>query len=97
MTMIAPRGIDYVHAAAIPEVFVNVHEALLRFGRLEAGRTVLIHAAVGGGSVAVHLAHAMHVHVLATTKKDEHSRVVELGVNTLVDCQNPGLRRGGRI
>lgn len=41
MAMPVPDGLDYVHAAAIPEVFVTAHEALINLGRLKPGETVL--------------------------------------------------------
>ncbi len=88
MAMAIPKGIDYVRAAAIPEVFVTAHEALLHLGRLSAGETVLIHAAAGGvGSAAVQLAHASHARVIATTKASKHSRVREWGADVLVDYE----------
>jgi NADPH2:quinone reductase len=67
MAMHIPDGLDYVHAAAVPEVFVTAHEALVHLGRLQAGDAVLIHAAAGGvGSAAVQLAHAVGAKVFAT-------------------------------
>lgn len=45
MAMPIPEQLDYVHAAAIPEVFVTAHEAMMHLGRLTQGDSVLIHAA----------------------------------------------------
>ena len=60
MCMAIPDKLTYVQAAAIPEVFVTAHEALIHLGELKPGDWVLIHAAAGGvGSAAVQLAHAM--------------------------------------
>lgn len=47
MAIPIPPQLDYVHAAAIPEVFVTAHEALLHPGRLQSGNSVLIHPAAG--------------------------------------------------
>jgi NADPH2:quinone reductase len=48
MAMPIPAALDHVHAAAIPEVFVTAHEAMLHLGRLVRGNSVLIHTAAGG-------------------------------------------------
>ena len=37
MAVPVPHGLDDVQAAAVPEVFVTAHEALVHLGRLEAG------------------------------------------------------------
>lgn len=42
-----PDGMDYQHAAAIPEVFVTAHEAMIHLGRLQPGESVLTHQIIG--------------------------------------------------
>ncbi|MET3446712.1 NAD(P)H-quinone oxidoreductase [Ralstonia sp. 1138] len=86
MAMPIPEQLDYVHAAAIPEVFVTAHEALMHLGRLEQGDSVLIHAAAGGvGSAAVQLAYATGATVFATTEGTKLERVVQLGAEHVID------------
>jgi NADPH2:quinone reductase len=86
MAMPIPEGLDDVHAAAIPEVFVTAHEALFHLGHLEQGQSVLSHASAGGvGSAAVQLAHASGAQVFATTKAEKIERVRELGANVVID------------
>lgn len=86
MAMPIPAGLDYVHAGAIPEVFVTAHEALLHLGRLQKGDAVLVHAAAGGvGSAAVQLAHATGATVFATSEASKHNRVAELGADHVID------------
>lgn len=86
MAMPVPAQLDYVHAAAIPEVFVTAHEALLHLGRLKAGDSVLIHAAAGGvGSAAVQLAYASGATVYATTEAGKLARVEHLGAAVAID------------
>src|SRR6266700_1154425 len=41
-----PENLDFVQAAAIPEVFMTAHDALFTQARLQMGERVLIHAAV---------------------------------------------------
>ncbi|CAB3766902.1 NAD(P)H-quinone oxidoreductase [Paraburkholderia humisilvae] len=86
MAMPVPASLDYVHAAAIPEVFVTAHEALLHLGRVELGDSVLIHAAAGGvGSAAVQLAYATGATVFATADASKLERVVQLGADYVID------------
>lgn len=86
MAMPIPALLDYVHAAAIPEVFVTAHEAMMHLARLQAGDSVLIHAAAGGvGSAAVQLAYATGATVYATTEGSKLSRVEHLGADVAID------------
>ncbi|MDY7065812.1 Phthiocerol synthesis polyketide synthase type I PpsC [Pseudomonas extremaustralis] len=86
MAMHIPASLDYVHAAAIPEVFVTAHEALLHLARLTSGDSVLIHAAAGGvGSAAVQLAYATGATVYATTDGSKLARVEHLGADVAID------------
>ncbi|WP_029532694.1 NAD(P)H-quinone oxidoreductase [Pseudomonas asplenii] len=86
MAMPIPAQLDYVQAAAIPEVFVTAHEAMMHLGRLKSGDSVLIHAAAGGvGSAAVQLAYATGATVYATTDASKLSRVEHLGADFSID------------
>lgn len=86
MAMPIPDGIDYVQAAAIPEAFVTAHEAAFYLGRLDAGESILIHAAASGvGSAAVQLAHAAGARVFATASATKLDRVRDLGADVVID------------
>jgi putative PIG3 family NAD(P)H quinone oxidoreductase len=86
MAMPIPAQLDYVHAAAIPEVFVTAHEAMMHLARLKSGDAVLIHAAAGGvGSAAVQLAYATGATVYATTESSKLMRVENLGADVVID------------
>lgn len=51
-----PDNLGFEDAATIPTVFGTTIQALLRVGRLDKGKTVLIHSACGGiGHAAVQL------------------------------------------
>jgi putative PIG3 family NAD(P)H quinone oxidoreductase len=67
-----PQGMDFVHAAGIPETAFTVWTNLFERGRLEEGETVLIHGGTSGiGSTAIQFAHAFGAHVFATAGSDE--------------------------
>jgi putative PIG3 family NAD(P)H quinone oxidoreductase len=86
MAMPIPEGLDYIQAAAITEVFVTAHEALIHLGKLQPGESVLIHAGAGGvGGAAVQLAHAMGATVFTTAKEEVHELVRKLGADHPID------------
>lgn len=86
MAMPIPDGIDYVQAAAITEVFVTAHEALIHLGKLQPGETVLIHAGAGGvGGAAVQLARAVGATVITTARAQAHALVRRMGANHAID------------
>jgi len=87
MCMPIPERLDYVQAAAVPEVFVTAHEALIHLGGLKAGDWALIHAAAGGvGSAAVELAHALGARSVFTASGEQRiARVAALGGTVGVD------------
>jgi len=62
-----PRGLDFVHAAAIPEAFFTVWTNVFERGRLKSGESILIHGGSSGiGTTAIQLAHAFGARVFAT-------------------------------
>lgn len=89
MAMPIPAGLDYVHAAAIPEVFVTAHEALFHLGRLTREGAVLVHAGASGvGSAAIQLARATGATVFATADAAKHDRVAQFGADHVIDYRN---------
>ncbi|NYE63412.1 putative PIG3 family NAD(P)H quinone oxidoreductase [Duganella sp. 1224] len=86
MAMPIPDGLDFIQAAAITEVFVTAHEALIHLGKLQPGETVLIHAGAGGvGGAAVQLAHATGATVITTAQSEAHALVRRLGADHAID------------
>jgi NADPH:quinone reductase len=90
MAMPIPDSLTYLQAAAIPEVFVTAHEALIHLGKIKHGDWLLIHGAAGGvGSAAVALAHAIGAKVIYTASgADRIARVAELGGTMGVDYKS---------
>jgi hypothetical protein len=89
MAMHVPKGLDLVDAGAVPEVFVTAHEALFHLAGLQAGESVLIHAAAGGvGSAAVQLAHAAGARVFATASGDKRDAVLGFGADVCIDYRS---------
>ncbi|MEF7615880.1 NAD(P)H-quinone oxidoreductase [Aquincola sp. MAHUQ-54] len=89
MAMHVPAGLSLHDAGAVAEVFVTAHEALFHLARLQAGESVLIHAAAGGvGSAAVQLAHAAGARVFATTGGDKREAVRGFGADEVIDYRS---------
>lgn len=67
--MPVPRGLDLVHAAAIPEAFLTAWDALVLQAALAEGETALVHAAASGvGTAALQIIRAIGARALATTR-----------------------------
>src|SRR5438128_1936210 len=79
-----PQNLDFVQAAAVPEVFMTAHDALFTQAGLQMGERVLIHAAGSGvGTAAIQLAHAAGASIFGTSRtpgKLERARALGLDV-----------------
>lgn len=81
-----PRFISHVQAACLPLAGITAWEVLFTAGKVEAGQTVLIHAAAGGvGSLAVQLAHWKGARVIATCSAANRALVTSLGADEIID------------
>ena len=83
LAMGIPTGWSFAQAAAVPEVFFTAQETLFTLGELEAGETVLIHAAGSGvGTAGIQMARAAGARVLITAGSAEKIRKTkELGAH----------------
>ena len=73
-----PRGIDLVHAAAIPETTFTVWTNVLERGRLQKGETLLVHGGSSGiGTTAIQLARTFGARVLTTAGSSEKCAACE--------------------
>lgn len=82
-----PEGVSFEQAAGFPAVYATAHHALVRLGHVEAGQTVLIHAAAGGvGMAAIQLAQNRGARVLATCGGPRKVELVKSwGVENVLD------------
>lgn len=73
-----PRGVDLVHAAAIPETTFTVWTNVFERGRLQKDEILLVHGGTSGiGTTAIQLARAFGARVLATAGSDEKCAACE--------------------
>ena len=82
-----PSNLDFIEAAAVPEVFITAHDALETHAKLLPGRSVLIHAVGGGvGSAAVRIAHVMGCFTVGTARSaGKLERAKALGLDVGID------------
>lgn len=67
-----PAGMDFIHAAAIPETYFTVWTNVFQSGGLKAGESLLVHGGSSGiGTTAIALAHALGSTVYATVRSAE--------------------------
>lgn len=100
----APRGLDDVAAAAIPETFFTVWTNVFDRGGLKSGETLLVHGGAGGiGTTAIQLGRAFGARVFATAGSSEKCAVCEsLGAEKAIDHRREDFaavvreRTGGR-
>jgi NADPH:quinone reductase len=78
-----PDRLDWVDAAAVPEVFMTAHDAMFSQADLGMGEAVLIHAVGSGvGTAAVQLAHAVGARTFGTSRTaDKLERARALGLD----------------
>jgi putative PIG3 family NAD(P)H quinone oxidoreductase len=73
-----PAGLDFIHAAALPEVMFTVWTNVFERGQLKPGESILIHGGSSGiGTAAIQLARARGARVFATAGTDEKCRACE--------------------
>jgi len=82
-----PRGMDRVHAAAVPETTFTVWTNVFERGKLAAGETILIHGGASGiGTTAIQLARAFGARVFATAGQAQKcAACVSLGTERAIN------------
>jgi len=82
----APRTVDAVHAAAVPQTALTAWQGLFEHGHLRRGQTVLIQGASGGvGHLAVQFAKQAGARVIGTGSTENVGFMKSIGVDVAVD------------
>lgn len=82
-----PHSLDDRGAAAVPEVFITAHDAVVTQCGLAADETLLVHAGAGGvGTAAIQIGLDVGARVLATVRSERSADAVAgLGAEPLAD------------
>ncbi len=81
-----PANLSLQESAALPLVLITAWEALVERVNLQAGQTILIHAAAGGvGHIALQLAHHLGARIAVTVSDDKKAGLVHgLGAEKII-------------
>ena len=81
-----PASVTLRDAAAIPEVFMTAHDALMTQGGLASGATALVHAGASGvGTAAIQIAKAIGARIAVTCSTSKVAACTDLGADLVVD------------
>jgi NADPH2:quinone reductase len=82
-----PAGMSAAEGASLPIVYPTAYAGLVHRGRLQAGETLLVHAAAGGvGLAAVQIGKALGARVIATAGGPDKLEVARrAGADVLID------------
>jgi NADPH2:quinone reductase len=85
-----PTKLSMQETAALPLVFITAWESLVERANLQAGQTILIHAAAGGvGQIAVQLARHLGARVAVTVSDDHKANIAsQLGAEKIINYRS---------
>ncbi|MDA1074011.1 MAG: zinc-binding dehydrogenase [Proteobacteria bacterium] len=87
-----PDALTYAQAAAIPNVFITAHDALVTNAQVQKGDTVLVTAASSGiGTAAIQLARYFGARKVFASTRDANkiAALKEIGADVVVDTSKP--------
>ncbi len=81
-----PASVALRDAAAIPEVFMTAHDALMTQGGLASGGTALVHAGASGvGTAAIQIVKAIGARIAVTCSTSKVAACTDLGAELVID------------
>jgi NADPH:quinone reductase-like Zn-dependent oxidoreductase len=90
-----PDALSFEQGAAIPVNYSTAWAGLIRYGALQPGERVLIHAAAGGvGIAATQIAKRYGAEVYGTASASKHDAIRAQGVDVAVDYRRGGWEKG---
>ena len=89
-----PDELSFEEGAAIPVNYSTAWAGLIRYGNLQPGERVLLHAAAGGvGIAATQIAKRHGAEVYGTASPSKHQAILGFGVDHAVDYRRDGWER----
>lgn len=89
-----PDNLDFVQAAAIPEVFLTAYQALWWLADLKSKENVLIHAGASGvGTAAIQLAKLQEAEIYVTASAPKHQLCLDLGAQKAIDYKTEDFEK----
>jgi NADPH:quinone reductase-like Zn-dependent oxidoreductase len=92
-----PDAMSFEQGAAIPVNYLTAVLMLYRFGNVQPGDTVLVHAAAGGvGYAALQLCKAVGARVIGTASASKHAGLKAAGVAECIDYRSEDFEQAVR-
>jgi NADPH:quinone reductase-like Zn-dependent oxidoreductase len=93
-----PGDVDFTVGAGLPISGLTAWQGLFDHGRLQAGRSVLVHGAAGAvGSMVTQLARESGAYVIGTGRAADRQTVRDFGAQEFVDLDNDTLEDVGGV
>src|SRR5262245_2692342 len=93
-----PGDVDFTVGASLPMPGLTAWQGLFEHGRLQAGRSVLVHGVAGVvGSVASQLAREAGAYVIGTGRAAHRQKALEFGAQEFVDLDSDTLEDIGKV
>ncbi len=87
-----PGDADFTVGASLPISGLTAWQGLFEHGRLQAGRSVLVHGAAGAvGTMVTQLAREFGAHVIGTGRAADRQKALDFGAQEFVDLDNDAL------
>jgi NADPH:quinone reductase-like Zn-dependent oxidoreductase len=93
-----PGDVDFTVGASLPISGLTAWQGLFEHGRLQAGRSVLVHGAAGAvGSVVTQLAREAGAHIIGTGRAADRKKALDFGAQEFVDLDGDRLEDAGGV
>lgn len=90
-----PDRLSFEQGAAVPVNYATAWAGLVRYGSLQSGERLLLHAAAGGvGIAATQIARTVGVEIHGTASPSKHEAIRGFGVDTAHDYTQTGWEKG---
>ncbi|MBM2620534.1 NADP-dependent oxidoreductase [Actinoplanes sp. LDG1-06] len=93
-----PGDVDFTVGASLPISGLTAWQGLFDHGRLQAGRSVLVHGAAGAvGTMVTQLAREFGAYVIGTGRSADRPKAFDFGAHEFVDLENDTLEDIGGV
>ena len=93
-----PGDLDFTVGASLPISGLTAWQGLFDHGRLQAGRSVLVHGAAGAvGSMVAQLASEAGAYVIGTGRAADRQKALDFGAQEFIDLESDALEDVGEV
>jgi NADPH:quinone reductase-like Zn-dependent oxidoreductase len=93
-----PGDVDFTVGASLPMPGLTAWQGLFEHGRLQAGKSVLVHGAAGSvGSMVTQLAREAGAYVIGTGRAADRQKALDFGAQEFVGLDNDALEDVGGV